>query len=428
MEPNKGYSRKVGSRAVTLVAVGMTACLVGVALSAAGGPETPTGSSIVPSNHSSEQAAWSQMLTPCGRESFALEGGQAGTASSPKMVEDVFTNVQVLKGISVDEFMGTMGIMSASLSFCCAECHTGAGTDLVKWDVDTPRKRTARRMVQMVTAINKENFGGRQVVTCWTCHRGRDRPVVTPSLDTVYGMPIVEFDDLVPAGNKAGPTAEQILDRYIQAAGGAQRLAKMTTFVARGTSVGYGGSGAGSQVEIMAKAPDQRATRIRFSDPSLRDSVRSFNGSEGWIATPLTVVAEYSLVGGELDGARLDAQLSFPGQVKQVLTNWRVGLPSSIDDRQVQVVQGNGPRGLVATLYFDTETNLLLRVVRYAQSPIGRVPTQTDFADYREVDGIKVPFRWTFSWLDGQDRFEMKEIQLNGPVDAARFGRPAPGR
>ena len=92
------------------------------------------------------------------------------------MVEDVFKNVQVLKGIPVDDFMGTMGIMSAALGFCCSECHTGAGTDLVNWEIDTPRKRTARRMVEMVSAINRENFMGRQVVTCWTCHRGLARP------------------------------------------------------------------------------------------------------------------------------------------------------------------------------------------------------------------------------------------------------------
>jgi outer membrane lipoprotein-sorting protein len=339
------------------------------------------------------------------------------------MVEDVFTNVQVLKGIPVDDFMGTMGIMSAALGFCCSECHTGAGTDLVNWEADTPRKRTARRMVLMVQAINKNNFAGRQVVTCWTCHRGRDVPVVTPALDTVYGEARVEPDDLI-ANIPDGPSAESILDRYIQAAGGAERLAKMTSFIAKGTSVGYGGSGEGSQVEIMAQAPDQRATRIRFTDPDLRDAVRSFNGKEGWIATPLTVVAEYQVVGGELDGARLDAQLSFPAQIKQLLTNWRVGLPTSINDREMQVVQGSGPRGLIATFYFDKETGLLQRVIRYADSPIGRVPTQTDFTDYRDVNGIKMPFRWTFSWLDGQDNFEMSDFQLNAKIDPARFGRP----
>src|SRR5688500_14419547 len=104
----------------------------------------------------------------------------------PQSSETVFKNIQVLKGIPVDDFMDTMGIMSAALGFDCSECHTGAGTDTVKWEADTPKKRTARRMTLMVAAINRNNFAGRQVVTCWTCHRGRDIPVTTPPIDTVY--------------------------------------------------------------------------------------------------------------------------------------------------------------------------------------------------------------------------------------------------
>jgi hypothetical protein len=240
----------------------------------------------------------------------------------------------------------------------------------------------------------------------------------------------LEVDDIL-ARAPLQPSPDAILDKYIQALGGAQRLAGVTSFVAKGTSVGFGGFGGGGQVEIVAKAPDQRATRIHFADPERGDSARTFDGRAGWIATPLTVVRQYALSGGELDGARLDAQLSFPGQIKQVLSNLRVSSPTAINDREVQVVQGNGPRGLVATLYFDKESGLLVRLVRYGNSPIGRVPTQVDYSDYREVGGIKMPFRWTFGWLDGRDAFELSDVQLNAPIDTARFGLPAasgPGR
>src|SRR5438445_5203686 len=107
------------------------------------------------------------------------QGGRAAAPAKPMMVEDVFKNVQALKGIGVDDFLLTMGIMSAAVGSDCVGCHPSAGTDHVDWALDTPRKRTARRMVQMVTALNRDNFNGRQVVTCWTCHRGRDRPVTT---------------------------------------------------------------------------------------------------------------------------------------------------------------------------------------------------------------------------------------------------------
>ena len=117
----------------------------------------------------------------------SAQRGQPPASTKPKMVEDVFKNVQALKGIGVDDFLLTMGIMSAAVGSDCVGCHPSAGTDHVDWALDTPRKRTARRMVQMVTAINRDTFNGRQVVTCWTCHRGRDRPVTTMTLDVVYG-------------------------------------------------------------------------------------------------------------------------------------------------------------------------------------------------------------------------------------------------
>src|SRR6478609_5259595 len=115
--------------------------------------------------------------------------------------------------------MLTMGIMSAAVGSDCVGCHPSAGTDHVDWALDTPRKRTARRMVQMVTGINRDSFGGRQVVTCWTCHRGRDRPMTTPTMDIVYGEPALDADDvLTPA--QGGPTVDQVLDKYMQAIGG----------------------------------------------------------------------------------------------------------------------------------------------------------------------------------------------------------------
>ena len=118
--------------------------------------------------------------------------------------------------------------------------------------------------------------------------------------------------------------------------------------------------------------------------------------------------------------------MAFPGRIKEFLTNWRVNHPTTIDGHEVNVIQGSGPSGLVATFYFDKESGLLARMVRYANSAMGRVPTQTDYADYRPVAGVMLPFRWTFSWLDGRDRVVLTDIQPNVPVDAVKFARPVP--
>jgi len=262
---------------------------------------------------------------------------------------------------------------------------------------------------------------------------------------TIYGTPPFEPDDIVVQAPGA-PSAESLLDRYIQASGGAQRLAGLSSFAGRGTSVGFGGFGGGGDVEIVARAPDKRATIIVFKeDPGRGDQIRTYDGRVGWVRTPLNVLGEFQLSGGDLDGARFDAQLSFPGQIKQILTNLRAGPPTSITDlpapssqaslqqdvtlgqtHVVDVVQGAGPRGLLVTLYFDRQSGLLLRELRYGNSPIGRVPTQIDFTDYRDVDGIKFPFRITYAWLGGRDSIVLNEIKTNVPVDEAKFSKPVP--
>jgi len=332
------------------------------------------------------------------------------------MSEEAFKNVQLLKGIPVDEFMGAMGLFSAATSMCCLECHAP------DWAADTPRKITTRKMIQMVNTINRTNFSGRKVVSCWTCHRQSDRPQVTPTLDVVYGEPIYWAPDDLFQQAAGAPSPGEVLDKYIQAVGGAERLARLTSFVGKGTASLFGG-GFKSPVEIYVKAPNQRTTIIHTE---VGNKTMTFDGRAGWLASPVTPVPVMDLTGGELDGARLDAELSIPGRVKQVLGQWRASLPSDIAGRPVNVLQGTGAGGAVATLYFDVESGLLTRVVRYANSAMGRVPTQIDFDDYREVAGVKVPFRWSFAWVSGRDVVELSEVKPNVAIDAARFAKPAP--
>src|SRR5438477_6467280 len=85
-------------------------------------------------------------------------GNQAAAQDQPLKAEEAFKNIQVLKGISAADFMGTMGIMTTALGFDCESCHPAAGSDRVQWEVDTPRKLMARRMVTMMANINQTNF------------------------------------------------------------------------------------------------------------------------------------------------------------------------------------------------------------------------------------------------------------------------------
>jgi hypothetical protein len=373
-------------------------------------------------------ASASAMMLMCivSNSQCVSAAGQAGQTPAPLLAEQAFKNIQALKGISASDFMGTMGIMTNALGFDCSECHVSAGTDKVDWAADTPRKQISRRMVALVQDINQRTFSGRQMVTCWTCHRGADKPAVTPPLDTVYGEPKLVPDDLVPASAPGLSKAEAILDAYLNAIGGERRLQTISSITATGTSTDFGGFGGAAVYQLFAKSPDLRSTMMTFKDAPGRDaSIRSYDGKVGWIKTPLTVLGEYQLSGNELDGARLDAELSFPGQIKSVLTNLRTLQPETIDNHLADVIQGNGPGRVFVTLYFDQKTHYLLRTIRYSPSPIGRMPTQVDFEDYRDVDGMKFPFKFTFAWLDGRDSVQLQKIQLNLPIDNSKFGRPA---
>jgi hypothetical protein len=338
-----------------------------------------------------------------------------------------FKNVttSTLKDLSVDDFLGAMGVITADLGFDCADCHPGAGGDKADFVTDgLAKKKTARKMIEMVATINKQNFSGVQMVTCYTCHHGRDIPVTSIPLDRVYSGPPLEDDDVVPPA-VGGPSANEILDKYLDALGGVQRLKGLTSFIATGVSQGYGGFGGDGDFTIYSRAPNQRTTQIFFKQhPERGDSTWAFDGRAGWIKTPRGLFSLVALEGGELDGARLEAQLAFPGQIREVLKNFRTGLRRAIDDKDYLIVQGTGPRGLLATFYFDEETGLLRRLVRYTPSPVGRVSVQIDYSDYRDVGGIKFPFELQFSWLDGRYTAKIKEIRTNVPIDAKVFARP----
>jgi hypothetical protein len=355
----------------------------------------------------------------------ALAYSQAKPDQKSLMAEQVFKNVKVLKGIPVDQFMATMGFISASLGETCSDCHAAeSGGSWEKYADDTPQKQTARSMIVMMNAINKAYFGGRREVTCYSCHRGVERPKITPSLAELYGppAPVSEPDELLPVAPK-GQTADQVLDKYIQALGGAGQLAKFTSFTAQGTHQAFAEPDK-SPVEVLAKAPAQRAVTIH--SPA-GDSSTIYDGHTGWIAAPATErpVQVFELTNGDLDGARLDAALSFPAHIKEALNQWRVGPKTTIDDHEVQVVQGTSNGRYPVNLYFDSKSGLLVRVVRYAESPLGLNPTQIDYADYRDVAGVKMPFRWTETWLDGKSVFELSEAKANVAIDAAKFAKPS---
>jgi hypothetical protein len=330
-----------------------------------------------------------------------------------------------MKGIPVDQFMATMGFFSASLGMSCEDCHMADDRDWSGFAADNARKRRARQMIQMMQKINADNFGGRQMVTCYSCHRGQDAPRTVPDFAIQYG-PLQPADpNAIVVQNPLSPMPDAVFNKYLQAVGGAEKAAALTSYTATGTNVGYGPESVDKrQSEIYAKAnPLQRTTIVHTSNGP---ATTTLNGTNAWYAAPLRPVDVLTLAGQELAGAKIDAMLFFPAQVKAIAPRWRVGTPTTIDDQDVDVVQGNTSDGIIVSLYFDQKTGLLTRSIRYTDSPVGKLPVQVDYADYRDVNGVKMPFKYTQTGLDGRDTFELTQIRANVNVEASRFNKPAP--
>ena len=121
---------------------------------------------------------------------FVVRGVKAQTnagPTAPKKAEEQFKNIQVLKGIPADQLIPSMQFITASLGVECDFCHVQGAFE----KDDKKPKQTARKMMDMMFAINKENFGGHREVTCYSCHRGNAKPLATPVVMTEEPMEVL---------------------------------------------------------------------------------------------------------------------------------------------------------------------------------------------------------------------------------------------
>jgi hypothetical protein len=348
---------------------------------------------------------------------------QGAQAQGVPMSESVFKNIQVLKGIPADEFMDTMGMFASSLLFDCTGCHVQEIlTNRDAFAVSTPRIQRARQMVVMVNTINKNFFAGQPRVTCFTCHRGADSPEVIPDLALQYGDIPDENPNAMRIFPDARLSADKIFGRYIEAIGGSTRVGGLTSYVATGTYAGFNTSDAKVPIEIYAKAPDQRMQLVRTFEG---DAIKTYDGRSAWAAEGWRQIPLMTFTGGNLTGARFEAIMSFPAGIQKAYAQWQA-MPITLDGRNVQVLQGTNPGELPVNLYFDEESGLLVRTLRWSRTVVGTIPTQTDYSDYRDVGGVKMPFHIRVTWTNGQNMIELAEVRPNAAIDAARFARPAP--
>jgi photosynthetic reaction center cytochrome c subunit len=382
-----------------------------------------------------------------------IAGAQSAPAAGVPKMEDVYKNIQVFKGMPADQMLITMRFIRASLGVSCVYCHAEPEGQTVQdqkppsrvmpgwWadepfrEVDTPRKQMARMMIRMTAAINKENFGGGNQITCFTCHRGSAHPASNYDANLVSPMSAPESKSASAADAKAisGVSADELMDKFVAAVGGTE-LQNIKSRVEKGM-VQYGsmisGRAAGRnqppyEFEISAKAPDMRAAVTHEGN----GVVRSFSGDKGWQQGRISTDPRHQprdMRNNELDVLKLEDPYFFAGRLKQFVTGLRVARLDKVDGKEAYVVAGRTQGLAEVQLYFDRESGMLVREVALTQGLVGRLPTQFDFADFRTVDGVKVPFRFVSTEIaEGLTfTYQIDQVQQNVPVDEAKFVRPA---
>jgi outer membrane lipoprotein-sorting protein len=356
-------------------------------------------------------------LTACASNAYAQHGATPGAAGpspedSAKPAEQVFKNVQALKGIPANQFIPAMQFIANSLGVECEFCHVQNAFD----KDDKKPKQTARKMIEMQMAINRDNFKSQPDVTCFSCHRGAHAPVGVPIIAEEEPKRLELQKAETPA--PALPATDQILDKYVQAVGGADAIQKNTSRVQKGT-ISFGSQQ--FPVEVVAKAPNKRISTVHTPNG---DNITAFDGHAGWIGNPgPRPPREMSAPENEAIG--FDATFYLPTELKKMFTQFRVRPADKIAGHEVYQLIGTNAGTPPMRLFFDKESGLLVRSIRYAETPLGRNPTQVDYADYRAEGGVKLPFQWTIARPLGRFTIQVTDLQQNVAVDDKKFEKPA---
>ena len=332
-----------------------------------------------------------------------------------KAAQPRFKNLQVLKGVPPDQLIPAMQFISASLGVECEFCHVRDAFD----KDDKQSKQTARRMIQMMFALDADQFHGERAVTCYTCHHGSRKPVSIPMVDS--SSPYVSEARLAadpPAQGRTNlPSADDVIEKYIRAVGGAAAIQNVWSRVESGT-VSFGG-GPPLPMEMLSKSPSRQATIVHLP---AGDSSTVFDSQNGWLKSPAGPVRD--MPQADIEGAKLDADLQFPINVKKAFQELKVIRTEKVSEHDTVLLFATNSSGPPLELYFDRETGLLLRQLRFGSSPLGLNPTQIDYGDYKTFDGLQVPLHLIISRPNRTLDIHLFQVNQNVPVDDAKFARP----
>jgi len=319
-----------------------------------------------------------------------------------------FKNIKVLNDVPADQLGKIMNIFSASLGVDCAFCH-----NTKDYSSDEKReKQTARKMIQMVFDINKNNFNNRPQVSCNSCHNGHQEPSAAPNL-----WP--EAEPAQPKQPDVKPTADQILANYVDALGGAAKIAKVTSRHIVATRMEPDGK---SEPEDIWQEGNKVRIATTYAQPNNITITSGYNGADSWMHStgqPLHLSAE------DLDRLKVASQILFVPDLRSIYTKFDYRFEDEIDGKPVYMVTATLPNGQVDRLAFDVTSGLLVRRMAIARTALGPFVWQWDFSDYKDFGGVKIPT--TIKVAQPGVRFTRKvtKVKINAPIsDASVFNEP----
>src|SRR5215510_15055941 len=328
-----------------------------------------------------------------------------------KPAEQVYKNIQVMKGMPASRLMSAMSRLTQSLGVDCSHCHVPDALD----KDDKPAKQTARKMFELVRTINATLGANR--VTCYTCHRGQPQPASAPPAPAnAASKSELSTPEIKPADPKANVDA--ILNQYVQALGGRDVLERVTTRVKTGTLVAQGGMKA--PLEVYEKAPNKTLTIFRAPHGT---NQMGFDGAIGWTKTPEQGLREEA--GQQLDFIKSEAEFYKELKLKERYSKLTLLGTALLENREAYVIEAAPPRGQPEKLYFDRQTGLLVRLDVVPNLGQEKMQVQMYFEDYRAVDDVKLPFAIRRARPGFTLTYQFDEIKLNAPVDDSRFNKPA---
>jgi hypothetical protein len=330
-------------------------------------------------------------------------------------------NVQLLTNLSDAQLGLVMSNMSASLGVHCDFCHVfNEQTKSLDFASDAKQeKKTGREMIKLVLDLNEKNFSGRPIVGCYTCHVGKEHPAAMVALPLAPAA-ATKPHEAEETERKAYPAAKDVVAKYITAIGGEAAAKKLATSSMTAAGTRTDGGGRSTPVEVFSAGGRTLVRSTPAEGPAMsqmmsagsawmqgRQGVRTMTGADA--ATSYLFARAYEPVTSLPEKSNVFGKETIDGH-----ETWLVG--ARIDEH-------TGER-----VWFDATTGLAVRRLITIDSPVGRIPTQTDFDDYRVVDGVKVPFTVKVSSVNGGQNATRKytSIDLGKAVDEKLFEAPKP--